>query len=59
VALDQAAEGRSNAGIARHLYISEGTVQKHVRSILIKLGLADSDDDHRRVLAVLRYLEAS
>ncbi len=59
MALDQSAEGRSNAGIARNLYISEGTVEKHVRSILIKLGLADSDDDHRRVLAVLRYLEAS
>jgi DNA-binding NarL/FixJ family response regulator len=51
------AEGRSNAGIARRLWITEGTVEKHVRSILTKLGLADTDDDHRRVLAVLTYLE--
>jgi DNA-binding NarL/FixJ family response regulator len=51
------AEGRSNAGIARRLWITEGTVEKHVRSILTKLGLADTDDDHRRVLAVLTFLE--
>jgi DNA-binding NarL/FixJ family response regulator len=51
------AEGRSNAGIARRLWITEGTVEKHVRSILTKLGLSDTDDDHRRVLAVLTYLE--
>jgi DNA-binding NarL/FixJ family response regulator len=51
------AEGRSNAGIARRLWITEGTVEKHVRSILTKLGLPDTDDDHRRVLAVLTYLE--
>ena len=51
------AEGRSNAGIARRLWITEGTVEKHVRSILTKLGLPDTDDDHRRVLAVLRFLE--
>jgi DNA-binding NarL/FixJ family response regulator len=52
------AEGRSNAGIARRLWITEGTVEKHVRSILTKLGLPDTDDDHRRVLAVLRFLES-
>ncbi|WP_433505554.1 response regulator [Pseudonocardia halophobica] len=51
------AEGRSNAGIARQLWITEGTVEKHVRSILTKLGLADTEDDHRRVLAVLTFLE--
>ena len=52
------AEGRSNAGIARRLWVTEGTVEKHVRSILTKLSLAEADDDHRRVLAVLDYLEA-
>jgi DNA-binding NarL/FixJ family response regulator len=51
------AEGRSNAGIARRLWVTEGTVEKHVRSILTKLGLAETDDDHRRVLAVLTYLD--
>jgi len=55
--LTQMAEGRSNAGIARRLWISEGTVEKHVRSILTKLGLPETDDDHRRVLAVLAFLE--
>ncbi len=52
------AEGRSNAGIARRLWATEGTVEKHVRSILSKLSLAEADDDHRRVLAVLTFLEA-
>ena len=52
------AEGRSNAGIARQLWVTEGTVEKHVRSILAKLPLPATDDDHRRVLAVLSYLEA-
>jgi DNA-binding NarL/FixJ family response regulator len=52
------AEGRSNAGIARRLWVTEGTVEKHVRSILTKLSLAETDDDHRRVLAVLAYLDA-
>jgi serine/threonine-protein kinase PknK len=51
------AEGRSNSGIARRLWITEGTVEKHVRRILTKLGLPDTDDDHRRVLAVLTFLE--
>jgi DNA-binding NarL/FixJ family response regulator len=53
------AEGRSNAGIARQIWVAEGTVEKHVRSILIKLDLPDSSDDHRRVLAVLAYLNAA
>jgi DNA-binding NarL/FixJ family response regulator len=52
------AEGRSNAGVARRLWISEGTVEKHVNSILAKLGLPETDDDHRRVLAVLTFLKA-
>ncbi|WP_206184729.1 response regulator [Thermoactinospora rubra] len=52
------AEGRSNAGIARRLWVTEGTVEKHVRSILTKLGLAEAGDDHRRVLAVLTFLQA-
>jgi len=51
------AEGRSNAGIARRLWVTEGTVEKHVRSILTKLTLPETTDDHRRVLAVLRYLD--
>ena len=52
------AEGRSNAGIARRLWVSEGTIEKHVRSILSKLGLEETDDDHRRVLAVITFLDA-
>ena len=52
------AEGRSNAGISRRLWVTEGTVEKHVRSILTKLNLPEADDDHRRVLAVLTFLEA-
>jgi serine/threonine-protein kinase PknK len=52
------AEGRSNAGIARRLFVTEGTVEKHVHSILAKLRLPETDDDHRRVLAVVTFLEA-
>ncbi|MEA2436975.1 MAG: hypothetical protein QOF65_1531 [Thermoleophilaceae bacterium] len=52
------AEGRSNAGIARAIWVTEGTVEKHVHSILTKLSLAETDDDHRRVLAVITYLES-
>jgi DNA-binding NarL/FixJ family response regulator len=52
------AEGRSNAGIARRLWVAEGTVEKHVRSILTKLNLPEADDDHRRVLAVVAFLDA-
>jgi DNA-binding NarL/FixJ family response regulator/class 3 adenylate cyclase len=52
------AEGRSNAGIARRLWITEGTVERHVHSIMMKLTLPESDDDHRRVLAAIRFLDA-
>jgi DNA-binding NarL/FixJ family response regulator len=52
------AEGRSNAGIARQLWVTEGTVEKHVHSILAKLRLLETADDHRRVLAVVTYLDA-
>jgi DNA-binding NarL/FixJ family response regulator len=52
------AEGRSNAGIARALVVTEGTVEKHVHSILGKLSLRETEDDHRRVLAVLTFLDA-
>ena len=51
------AEGRSNAGIARLLWVTEGTVEKHVHSILAKLDLPETGDDHRRVLAVITFLE--
>jgi serine/threonine-protein kinase PknK len=56
--LELMAEGRSNAGIARQLWVTEGTVEKHVRAVLSKLPLPESADDHRRVLAVLTYLES-
>ena len=52
------AEGRSNAGIARALWVTEGTVEKHVHSILMKLRLPETEDDHRRVLAVVAYLDS-
>ncbi len=52
------AEGRSNAGIAHRLWVTEGTVEKHVRSILTKLTLPEAEDDHRRVLAVLTFLDS-
>jgi DNA-binding NarL/FixJ family response regulator len=52
------AEGRSNGGIARRLWVTEGTVEKHVRAILAKLRLEETDDDHRRVLAVVTFLES-
>ena len=53
------AEGRSNAGIAQRLWVTEGTVEKHVHSILAKLGLPNTQEDHRRVLAVIAFLESS
>jgi DNA-binding NarL/FixJ family response regulator len=53
------AEGRSNAGIAHRIWVTEGTVEKHVRSILTKLNIHEASDDHRRVLAVITFLEAS
>jgi DNA-binding NarL/FixJ family response regulator len=52
------AEGRSNAGLGRGLWVTEGTVEKHLRSILGKLNLTEDTDDHRRVLAVLTFLES-
>jgi serine/threonine-protein kinase PknK len=55
--LELMAEGRSNAGIAGRLWVTEGTVEKHVRSILGKLDLPETPADHRRVLAVIRFLE--
>jgi DNA-binding NarL/FixJ family response regulator len=52
------AEGRSNAGIAHRIWVTEGTVEKHIRSILGKLHLPETGNDHRRVLAVITFLEA-
>jgi len=57
--LNLMAEGRSNAGIAHRLWITEGTVEKHVRSIFARMQLPETEDDHRRVLAVINYLELS
>jgi DNA-binding NarL/FixJ family response regulator len=57
--LSLVAEGRSNAGVARRLWVTEGTVEKHVRSILTKLGLPETNEHHRRVLAVLAYLDST
>ena len=56
--LELMAEGRSNHAIATRLVISERAVEKHVTSIFSKLGLPPAEDDHRRVLAVLKYLRA-
>jgi DNA-binding NarL/FixJ family response regulator len=56
--LELMAQGRSNAGIAKQLWVTEGTVEKHVHSILMKLPLPETADDHRRVLAVITYLDA-
>ena len=50
------AQGKSNAGIAKILYLAEGSVEKHISSILSKLGLPVEENSHRRVLAVLKYL---
>ncbi|MEW2482460.1 response regulator transcription factor [Mycobacterium sp. NPDC049093] len=50
------AEGRSNAGIARRLYLAEGTIEKHVHSIMTKLDIVEAPDDHRRVQAVIAFL---
>jgi DNA-binding NarL/FixJ family response regulator len=52
------AEGRSNAGIGRQLWVTEGTIEKHVSSILTKLNLPETDNDHRRVCAVIAFLES-
>jgi DNA-binding NarL/FixJ family response regulator len=56
--LELMAEGRTNAGIARALVVTNGAVEKHISNIFGKLGLAAGEDDHRRVLAVLTYLRA-
>jgi DNA-binding NarL/FixJ family response regulator len=56
--LELMAQGRSNAGIASHLWLAEGTVEKHVRSILAKLNLPETPEDHRRVLAVVTFLDS-
>jgi DNA-binding NarL/FixJ family response regulator len=53
------AEGRSNRAIARQLFVNHKTVEAHVRQIFLKLGLVESPDDHRRVLAVLAHLRAT
>jgi len=55
--LELMAEGRTNGSIAGHLVVTEGAVEKHVTNIFLKLGLPPADQAHRRVLAVLRYLE--
>ena len=55
--LEQMAEGRSNAAIAERLVVTDRAVEKHVGSIFSKLNLASAPEDHRRVLAVLRFLE--
>jgi DNA-binding NarL/FixJ family response regulator len=52
------AEGSSNSGIARRIWVTEGTVEKHVHSILAKLRLPETEDDHRRVLAVIAFLDS-
>ena len=52
------AEGRSNGGIGRRLWITEGTVEKHIHGIMTKLRLPETGDDHRRVLAVVTFLDA-
>ncbi|MGH1565172.1 response regulator [Mumia sp. DW29H23] len=52
------AQGRSNSGIAQQLWVTEGTVEKHVRSILLKLDLPEAESDNRRVLAVMKFLES-
>ena len=52
------AEGRSNQAIGQRLYISPRAVEKHVTSIFVKLGLPAAGEDHRRVLAVLRFLDS-
>jgi len=56
--LELMAEGRSNAAIAQRLYVTEKAVGKHTTSMFLKLGLAPSEDDNRRVLAVLAYLNS-
>jgi DNA-binding NarL/FixJ family response regulator len=52
------AEGLSNSGIAGRIWVTEGTVEKHVRSILTKLNLPETQEEHRRVRAVIMYLDS-
>ena len=52
------AEGESNRGIARRLFVSERAIERHITAIFAKLGVRASEDAHRRVLAVLAYLRA-
>ena len=56
--LGHMAEGRSNQAISEQMFLSPKTVEGHVRNIFTKLGLADTPDDHRRVLAVLTFLRS-
>jgi serine/threonine-protein kinase PknK len=56
--LELMAQGVSNAGVAHRLFVTEGTVEKHVRAIMAKLRLSETPDDHRRVLAVLTFLDS-
>jgi DNA-binding NarL/FixJ family response regulator len=56
--LELMAGGRSNAGVARRLSVTEGTVERHVRHILAKLSIPETTEDHRRVLAVITFLES-
>jgi DNA-binding CsgD family transcriptional regulator len=57
--LEQMATGRTNATIARTLFMSERSVEKHISSVFLKLGLLDEGETNRRVSAVLTYVEAT
>ena len=57
--LEQMATGRNNATIARTLYMSERSVEKHISSVFLKLGLVDEGETNRRVTAVLTYVDAT